>query len=267
MRACLAGAGLLAAGAAAAAAGLLGCGGGGDVARTDTTAPPHRVTPPTPSEGPVRLEKGLAGDATVVALLSRQTLARSAPRASAPAWLQIPAAAPYSGRPARFMVTGGYRDARGAEWVRVQLATRPNGTTAWVPRRDVRLSATHYRVRVDLSARRLDLYRDGRLVARHRAGVGMAAYPTPMGLFAIEDMLPSAPDWRPKYGGYVLTLTAFSNVLTSFMGGEGQSAIHGTGTLGKVGRAASFGCVVLDADALRDLYRRVRPGTPVEIVA
>jgi lipoprotein-anchoring transpeptidase ErfK/SrfK len=34
-----------------------------------------------------------------------------------------------------------------------------------------------------------------------------------------------------------------------------------------VGRAASFGCVVLADAALEDLYRRIRPGTPVEIEA
>ncbi|MEW6583732.1 MAG: L,D-transpeptidase, partial [Actinomycetota bacterium] len=243
-----------------------GCGDGAS-ARGDE---PRRADPDRPAaaarrEGPIRLQAAAGGDVTFVARVTRTAVARSAPRLSAPAWMHIPHEAPYSGRPARLMVTGAYRDRRGREWVRVLLATRPNGTTAWVPRSDVRLTATRYRIRVDLSARRLDLFRDGRRVATHRAGVGMAAYPTPTGRFAIEDMVATSPRWRGTYGRYVLTLTAFSPVLTSFMGGEGQSAIHGTGSLGRVGRAASYGCVVLGDRALRALFASVRPGTPVEI--
>lgn len=219
------------------------------------------------AEGPVRLETGRRGQTTWTARLLRDTVARSAPRTAAPSWLQIARRTPYSGREARLMVTGAYRDRTGREWVRVQLALRPNGTTAWIPRSDVRLTATRYRIRVDLSDRRLDLLRDGRRVASHPAGVGRPEYPTPVGSFAVEDMMRSLPSWRPKYGGYVFTITGYSNVLTSFMGGEGQSAIHGSGSLGKVGRAASFGCVVLDDAALADIFRRIQPGTPVDIRA
>lgn len=250
-----------------AAALIAGC-GGDDTAR-DTTAPgtTTKGDAPPPAEGPVRLEKGLRGGTTWTAVILRDTEARSAPRAAAPTWLQVTRRTPYSGRQSRLMVTGAYRDRRGKEWVRVQLALRPNGSSAWIPRSDVRLTATRYLIRVDLSARRLDLLRDGRRVARYAAGVGMPEYPTPVGRFAVEDMMESLPSWRPKYGGYVFTITGYSDVLTAFEGGEGQSAIHGSGRLGKVGRAASFGCVVLTDAALRDLFRRIQPGTPVEIQA
>jgi lipoprotein-anchoring transpeptidase ErfK/SrfK len=252
---------------ALAAAGLAAC-GGDDSAQKKTA--PERTTPRPPApprEGPVRLEDGVRGETTWTARVLRTTVARSAPRASAPTWLEVPKNTPYSGREARLMVTGAYRDRSGKQWVRVQLALRPNGTTAWIPRSDVRLTATRYRIRVDLSARRLDLLRDGRRVASHPAGVGMPAYPTPVGRFAVEDMMKSLPSWRAKYGGYVFTITGYSDVLTAFEGGEGQSAIHGSGRLGKVGRAASFGCVVLSDDALADLFERIQPGTPVDIQA
>ena len=252
---------------AAAVAAAAGCGGDGASRRDSGPDRAARPEPARPKAGPLRLETGHRGQRTWTARLVRDTLARSAPRAGAQAWLQISRRTPYSGREARLMVTGAYRDRTGREWVRVQLALRPNGTTAWIPRSDVRLTSTRYRVHVDLSERRLDLFRDGRLVATYPAGVGRPEYPTPVGRFAVEDMMRSQPSWRPKYGGYVFTITGFSNVLTSFMGGEGQSAIHGSGTLGRVGRAASFGCVVLDDGALEDLYERIRPGTPVDIEA
>lgn len=244
-----------------------GCGGDDPTAREASTARGAVNPPAAPIAGPLRLDTGPGGETTWTARVLRDSVARSAPRANAPGWMQIPRRTPYTGREARLMVTGAYRDGSGKEWVRVQLALRPNGTTAWMPRSDVRLTATRYRIRVDLSARRLELMRDGRRVAAYPAGVGMPQYPTPAGRFAIEDMMISRPSWRSKYGGYVFTITGYSNVLTAFEGGEGQSAIHGSGRLGKVGRAASFGCVVLADAALRDLFRRVQPGTPVDIRA
>lgn len=253
--------------ALAATALLAACGGEDESRNTTAKGTTTAKVARTPKEGPVRLETGLRGSTTWTAAILRDTEARSAPKAAAPTWLQVTRKTPYSGRQSRLMVTGAYRDRLGEEWVRVQLALRPNGTTAWIPRSDVRLTATRYLIRVDLSARRLDLLRDGRRVARYDAGIGMPQYPTPVGRFAVEDMMESLPSWRPKYGGYVFTITGYSDVLTAFEGGEGQSAIHGSGRLGKVGRAASFGCVVLTDTALKDLFRRIQPGTPVEITA
>jgi lipoprotein-anchoring transpeptidase ErfK/SrfK len=254
----------LAVAALAAAAMLAGC-GGDDTSRKVTTE--EKPPPPALREGPVQLENDRNGETNWTARVVRDTVARSAPRSAAPTWMQITRRTPYSGRESRLMVTGAYRDRTGKHWVRVQLALRPNGTTAWIPRSDVRLTATRYRIHVDLSSRRLDLLRDGRRVISHPAGVGMPQYPTPTGRFAVEDMMESRPEWRAKYGGYVFTITGYSNVLTAFEGGEGQSAIHGSGRLGKVGRAASFGCVVLTDAALADLFRRIQPGTPVDIQA
>ena len=46
-------------------------------------------------------------------------------------------------------------------WVRVRLAQRPNGSTAWLPARDVKLSSTPYRIVINLATTRLTLYRAG----------------------------------------------------------------------------------------------------------
>jgi lipoprotein-anchoring transpeptidase ErfK/SrfK len=255
----------LAVAGALGAAWTAGCGGDAAPRGSETDAPSRPAT--RQREGPIRLDAGERGEISWRARLTRPVPARAAPRADAPAWGELPERTPYSGRPAELLVTGAYRDTAGAEWLRVLLAMRPSGSTAWIPRSAVRLSATRVRVRVDLSARRLDLLRDGHVEASFPAGVGRPDYPTPVGTFAVEDVVPTTPRWRRAYGRYVLTLTAYSPVLTSFMGGEGQSAIHGSGSLGRVGRASSFGCVVLADGALATLYRTARPGTPVEIRA
>ncbi len=172
----------------------------------------------------------------------------------------------YSHRPEALMVTGLRRGRDGRRWVRVQLPVRPNGTAGWVPRGAVRLSVVRVRIVVHRSARRLEVWRGGRRLHAFPAGVGRAATPTPVGAFAVQDPMRTLPAWRGVYGQYTLTLTAHSPVLRSFMGGDGLVAIHG-GSLGRVGRPSSNGCVILAPAALRTVAGLVRPGTPVEVRA
>ena len=68
------------------------------------------------------------------------------------------------------------------------------------------------------------------------------------------------------YGTHQLSVAAFSNVLTSFGGGNGQIAIHGTNQPAKVGSAVSNGCVRMTNDDITRLVSLVPIGTPVEIV-
>ena len=48
-----------------------------------------------------------------------------------------------------------------ATWYRVQLPIRPNGAVGWVPAADVELRRVTTRILVDLSDRRVTLFRDG----------------------------------------------------------------------------------------------------------
>jgi lipoprotein-anchoring transpeptidase ErfK/SrfK len=262
----------LAAPAAAIAVVLAGCGGSDQAPPERPAPPPDRTAPapppaPRPAPGPVRLDDR-GGTVSWTAGLPRAVRGRSAPSVSAPAWAWIEPRTPYSRRRAGLMVTGAYRDAQGRGWVRVQLAMRPNGTAVWVPRRSVRLSATPLRVKVSLAARRLEVWRGGERVGTWSAAIGRPGTPTPVGRFAIEDLVPSPPDRLGAYGRYVLTLTAYSPTLTDFDGGQGQSAIHGAADAdARLGREASFGCVVVGDEVLESLYRTLRPGTPVEITA
>jgi lipoprotein-anchoring transpeptidase ErfK/SrfK len=189
---------------------------------------------------------------------------RAAPDPRARAIGRVTGRTAWSYRREALMVTGLRRGRDGRRWVRVQLPVRPNGTAGWVPRRAVRLSVVRVRVVVDRSARRLEVWRGGRRLHSWRAGVGRPGTPTPVGVFAVQDPMRTLPAWRGVYGGWTLTLTAHSEVLRSFMGGDGLVAIHG-GSLGRVGRPASNGCVILSEPHLATLARLVRPGTPVEI--
>jgi lipoprotein-anchoring transpeptidase ErfK/SrfK len=201
------------------------------------------------------------------AAFPRAVAARAAPRPGARVVDRVERRTAYWRRPQRLLVLSGVRrDATGAGWVRVRLTGRPNGAGGWVPVRAVRLSTTALRVRVRLGARRVDVLRGGRRVASLRAAVGTAATPTPTGLFAVQDPVPSSASQRSYLGPYIITLTAYSPVLTSFMGGNGLVAIHGTPATGLLGQAVSNGCVRITDEDVTRLYRMVLPGTPIEIV-
>ena len=104
---------------------------------------------------------------------------------------------------------------------------------------------------------------------QRRSG-GKPSTPTPTGLFAIAWAIP----WHPNdfLGSWVLELTAHSNVLQQFDGGDGTVGIHGRGgasLLDPLGSAASHGCIRLANDSIDWLVHTVGegwlPGTPVQV--
>src|SRR5581483_1131193 len=74
------------------------------------------------------------------------------------------------------------RDCR-TRWYRVQLPIRPNGSTGWARGGALELERVATRIVVDLSERRLRLYRSGRLVLRAAVGIGSPRTPTPTGSY------------------------------------------------------------------------------------
>jgi lipoprotein-anchoring transpeptidase ErfK/SrfK len=204
------------------------------------------------------------GPVTLTARVAFPIVARQAPRDGGAPVATLIGTTPYSHRAQILMVTGRAVDPTGASWVRVRLPERPNGAAGWVPVSDVRLAGTRQRIVVDLGARTLEVWRGPVRLVSWAAGVGRPQTPTPTGHFAISDALRTLPAWRGVYGEHTITLTAHSSVLESFMGGNGLVAIHG-GNTGRVGRAASNGCVILSAPHLTRLRRYARPGTPVII--
>jgi hypothetical protein len=153
------------------------------------------------------------------------------------------------------------------EWLRVLLPIRPDGRTGWIPRDNAQLLVTPYWVTVDKRARRVMVYRAGRLIRRFAAVIGKPATPTPDGLAAIYET-DRQPDPRGFLGPWALPLTIFSNVLMNFGGGPGRVAIHGRGGLSlldPLGSAASHGCIRISNRAINFLAHHLGPGTPVDI--
>ena len=145
----------------------------------------------------------------------------------------------------------------------VQIPQRPNGATGWVPAWQVGVARLRTRIVVDLSAKRVTLYRSGEAVLRSRAAVGSPATPTPTGRFYVNQRLVPVDQSGP-FGPGAVGVSAFSNVLTGWTQG-GPIAIHGTNAPWSIGKAVSNGCIRLPNRTLRRLFRQALTGTPVLI--
>ena len=148
------------------------------------------------------------------------------------------------------------------------LPVRPNGTAGWIPRDNVALLHTPYWLTIRRGARVVKAYRGGKLVRRYRAVVGNARTPTPAGLAAIYERV-RQPKPNAFLGSWVLSITALSNVLQEFGGGNGRIGIHGRGGASladPLGSARSHGCIRLNNPAIAWIAKRLPQGTPVQIL-
>lgn len=155
-------------------------------------------------------------------------------------------------------------------WVEVRLPMRPNDAVGWMDGARVVLRPTSWRIVVSLAARTLTLIHAGVTTRRLRVVVGAPATPTPTGLFAIVGVWSSPPG--EFVGSWILALTAHSEVLRTFDGGDGLTAIHGRGGASlrdPLGSARSHGCVRLANSAVDWLVHTIgpaqMPGIPVRV--
>ena len=216
-------------------------------------ADPPVPAPPTPTE---------AWTGRVVTTVP----ARTAPKPTARTRMVLRTTAPFSDNGTVVLVTRR-TVVDGVAWVEVLLPMRPNGTRGWIPEDVLQLRKTRIRVAIDLSERRLRVFRAGRRVMSASIAIGKPGTPTPVGRnFAIAERIDTNMPGG-FLGPIVLPLTGFSETLNEFAGGDGRVAIHGTSLPALIGTQASHGCMRMhNADIVR-LARLATPGTPVAIRA
>jgi lipoprotein-anchoring transpeptidase ErfK/SrfK len=165
------------------------------------------------------------------------------------------------GAPLVFLVA----EQRDDGWLNVWLPERPNRGQGWIRTDQVQLVRNDWQVHVDLSDHHVVVTKDADTVYDETVAVGSPAYPTPLGTFYVTAVL-----WTDNpggaYGPAAIALSAFSDVLTEFGGGDGQVALHGTNQPNSIGRDASHGCVRFPNEAIAGLAAQIPLGTPVEIV-
>lgn len=153
------------------------------------------------------------------------------------------------------------------KWMQVMLPVRPNGSTGWVKREDVRVEGHTFRIEISLSGFNLKAFKGNEVVLDAPIGISVEERPTPPGNYYTTELLKSAD---PAYGPWAFGLSGFSEVLTSFNGGQGQLGIHGTNQPEKVGTRVSSGCIRLkneDIETLVAAFEAMPQGIPVQVTA
>ncbi len=148
-------------------------------------------------------------------------------------------------------------------WYQVRLPRRPNRRLGWVRAADVTVAEVETRLLVDLSERRVTLFRSGRRVLSTRAAVGSTSTPTPTGTFHVDQRLYSGDPGGP-FGPSAVGIAAYSEVLTGWAQG-GPIAIHGTNRPDLIGQAVSNGCIRVRNEVVKRIFAATRSGTPVVI--
>jgi lipoprotein-anchoring transpeptidase ErfK/SrfK len=229
------------------------------------TGPAHRAaaagrtrpTPP-PTTSTTAITQAAGNDSTLVATLANDEQGYGSP-----------------GGAASTVVPGSWHGAasvlpviaRSRGWLEVRLAQRPNESTAWIQSAGIALTATPYRIVVDLATMHLSLYDAGSLVMSAPAGIGTNSTPTPTGSFFVA-FLEQAPS--PGYGAFIMVTSAHSNVIADFENsGDAIIGIHGPlgadAEIGTTGAQISNGCIRLhDADLAQ--LQNVPPGSPIQII-
>jgi lipoprotein-anchoring transpeptidase ErfK/SrfK len=150
-------------------------------------------------------------------------------------------------------------------WLHVYLPTRPNNSTGWIMASNVNLSQPlQYSVKIDLAAHHLWLMQNGTAIFDSEVAIGSPQYPTPTGTFYTTDPIDLHDNPNAGYGVFAIGLSGHSDVLTEFLGGDGQIAIHGDNDPSDMGKDVSHGCVRLTNDAIMKLAS-LPLGTPVSI--
>ena len=148
-------------------------------------------------------------------------------------------------------------------WYRVRLPMRPNGATGYVRPWRLHVVPVRARIVVDVSARRLTLYRSGKPFLSTAVAVGSPATPTPTGTFYVNQRLVPS-DTSGPFGPGAVGISAFSDVLTGWAQG-GPVAIHGTNQPELIPGRISHGCVRVRNKKINRLRRLMPLGTPIRI--
>jgi lipoprotein-anchoring transpeptidase ErfK/SrfK len=152
-------------------------------------------------------------------------------------------------------------------WLNVLLPIRPNGASGWIKASDVTMGTSEYEIKIELGAHKLTLLKLGQPILESGTVNGTEKTPTPPGKFYITDPVDLQKNPNTGYGVFALGISGYSEVLTSFKGGPGQLAVHGTNNSGEIGTDISNGCVRVPNDVILQLATQAPLGTPVTIVA
>lgn len=155
------------------------------------------------------------------------------------------------------------------DWLRVEIAARPNSQEGWVRASDVTVSETEFRMELTLSTYTLRVFQGDDVVVETPVVIGTDYTKTPVGTFFLGEVLTAqqAGVGSPNgaYGPYILATSAYSESLDLFDGGLPVIAFHGTNNPGLIGSKASNGCIRMANEVITQLAGMVPPGSVITI--
>ncbi len=156
----------------------------------------------------------------------------------------------------------GVLERRGG-WLRVTTPIAADNRPLWIraERRRLRFQTTRVSIRADLGERVAELRVGDEVKRRFGVTIGAAATATPIGRFAVTDVLTGG--LNPVYGCCAIAISARQTELPPSWSGGDRIAIHGTS--GPVGAAASNGCIRASDEDAAALAAAVPLGAPVLI--
>jgi lipoprotein-anchoring transpeptidase ErfK/SrfK len=249
------------------ALGLTGGGGSAAPARAGTGAAPTfaPAAAPQPSatttQAPAPKPAGLklpAGPGVLVAQLKHPTALHARPGGRVVARLATKTG---FGSPEVLWVAQ-----RSGHWLGVVTPQTGNNRIGWISASGVSLNRVTWELRASLSARKVTVLNDGKVVQRYTVAVGAPTAPTPTGRFAVTDRLLTGNPAGP-YGCCILALSAKApHAIQDWSGGD-RIAIHSTPESDTIGEAVSHGCMRLTLAEGRWLINHIPLGTPTYITS
>jgi lipoprotein-anchoring transpeptidase ErfK/SrfK len=243
--------------AVALVVGFVGCGGGGGGGGSKA----NRPKTPTPTATSLPAGYTLAAQAKIPQLGIYDDPSAPSPAKTVPnPWLLNEE--PDKQIPQVFLV----EEQRTDGWVKVLLAERPNGSTGWVRASDVQLTPNPYHMRVSLGDHKISVFQGTNSIYEGQVAIGASDTPTPPGKYYTRVLI-QAPDPNTVYGPFAYGLSAHSEVLTEFSGGDAEVGVHGNNDASVLGKSVTHGCIRMDNDEITKLSKVLPLGTPVEIVS
>jgi lipoprotein-anchoring transpeptidase ErfK/SrfK len=245
--------------AVAVVVGFVGCGGGGGGGGGGSKA--NRPKTPTPTATSLPDGYTLAAQAKIPQLGIYDDPSAPSPAKTVPnPWLLNEE--PDKQIPQVFLV----EEQRADGWVKVLLAERPNGSTGWVRASDVQLTPNPYHMLVSLGDHKISVFQGTNSIYEGQVAIGASDTPTPPGKYYTRVLI-QAPDPNTVYGPFAYGLSAHSEVLTEFSGGDAEVGVHGNNDASVLGKSVTHGCIRMDNDEITKLSKVLPLGTPVEIVS
>ncbi|MDP8909358.1 MAG: L,D-transpeptidase/peptidoglycan binding protein [Chloroflexota bacterium] len=125
-------------------------------------------------------------------------------------------------------------------------------------------------IAVDRDAKVLRLYENLQLAKRYKIAVGQAGFETKAGRYKIVEKIVDPPwhapnkAWAGELAGQTIPPGDPRNPLAArWLGIADGQGIHGTKDIESLGTAASHGCIRMSVEAVKEVYRQVKKGTPV----